>query len=121
MFFYVTWIVGGMWNNRNVSNVVERMMVVNSMTHYVRKTAFYYSVMGFTYLVLLHGEEGVTGTDYYMVGKIFGIGIVAFAFQNGWLKTYKAAFIIADREMMAAMGIKTEQQMMDGKKEEDLT
>jgi hypothetical protein len=111
MFFYVSWIVGGMWNNRKVGNVIERMMVVSCLTHYVRKTAFYYAVMGFSYLVLLYGEEGVTGTDYVMVGIIFGNGIFAFIIQNWWLGTYKAAFVKADKDMMAAMSIKTAQQM----------
>jgi len=46
------------------------------MSHYVRKTFLFYLIIGVTYAVLLLGEEKTNGTDYGMLGNIFGNAIV---------------------------------------------
>ncbi len=60
---------------------VERMMLVNYLSHYVRKTFLYYLVIGVTYLVLILESDK---QDWAMLGNIFGNAVVGLAIQNWW-------------------------------------
>lgn len=63
-------------------------MLVNYISHYVRKTFLHYLVIGVTYLVLILKSET---QDWAMIGNIFGSAIVGLAIQNWWLMSYSTA------------------------------
>ncbi len=54
-------------------------MMINCMSHYLRKTFLFYLIICVTYLVLILGEEKDGKTDWRMLGNIFGNGIVGLA------------------------------------------
>ena len=76
MFFYVLWILSGIFKNRLMRTPIEKMLMVFFISHYVRKTFLYYLIIGVTYLVLVLGEEDDNKTDWGMLGNIFGNGII---------------------------------------------
>ena len=69
-----------MCTNRKLRTPIERMMIVNYMAHYIKKTTTFYLIIGVTYGVLIIGEEKHGPTDWSMLAKIFGFGIIGLLF-----------------------------------------
>ena len=76
IFFYVICILKGMFENRKMRTPIERMFIINFLTHYVKKNCLFYIITGVTFLILLLGGETYNKTDWTMLGNIFGLGII---------------------------------------------
>ena len=68
-----------MFDNRKVRTVIERIMFVNFLGHWVTKTFVFYLVIGVCYVVLILGQEKSNKTDWVMLWNIFGNLIVGVA------------------------------------------
>ena len=81
-FFYVCYILCVLKSNRKMSTPIERMQVVNALSHYVRKTTLFYMIVSLTYLVLVLVEEDQI--DSNMVANIFGAGVIGISVTYWW-------------------------------------
>ena len=86
IFVYVLWILQGMYVNRRMRNSIERMHIVNFMSHYVKKTFLFYLIVGVTYLVLILDSDN---PDYAMVVNVFVSGALGVGLGIWWVKTYE--------------------------------